>query len=178
MIRVGSILMIIIGMLFSACATKVEPRPEFIEFRLHRWTALEGGETLVLRHVAGEWSAKLIGDGRGFSCLYQRSVQPKSEWNQLWNTLLTKGVAEVPDGLRRQLIVEDGNGFNLEITYQGKLRRISIPHPEFQELPEAKQLLDISSLIGREFETPVFVAEYNRGKVGEYLINNCKELTR
>jgi len=179
-IKVWAITAIFLAGIFSiACVSETEPKPkpEFIELRLHRWTALEGGETLVMRQIGGKWSAMLIGDDARFSCLYQRSVRPKSEWNQLWNTLLSKGLTEIDD-LQQNLMVEDGDGFNVEITYQGTLKRYSIPQPEFQTSPSAKQILDISDLISREFDTPVFVADYDRGKVGEYLIFNCKELRK
>ena len=161
-----------------ACAPKSEQKSEFIEMRLHRWTGLEGGEIFVLRFLDGEWSATLMGDGERFSCLYQRSVRPKSDWNQLWNTLLSKGIDNVQDGVQDQFVVEDGSGFNVEVVLDGKLRRMSLPHPEFQQGQAAKQILEISDVIGREFQTPVFVASYDRGSVGEYLINNCKELRK
>ena len=179
MIRVRSFFaFLFVAALFLACTPGVEPKPEFAELRLHRWTGLEGGETIVIRRLGNEWSATLLGDGAMFSCLYQKSVNPKSDWQQLWNEILAKEMDSFPESLVTDYVVEDGNGFDVEFTYQGKLKRLSIPHPEFQNSPEAKQILEISDLLSSEFDTPVFVADYDRGEVGEYLMKNCKDLRK
>ena len=171
-------LLLVISFLFLGCNQAVREKPEFLEVRIHRWTALEGGETLLVRRIGSEWSAFLLGDGVRFSCLYQRPVPPKSDWNQLWSTLLSKGLLEIPEGQLGRLVVEDGDGFDIEITHEGRLRRIEIPQPRSQTFPEAKRILDISDLIWGEFDSPVFRAEYNRGEVGEYLIDNCQAIKR
>lgn len=160
-----------------SCVPKVEPNVEFEEVRIHRWTALEGGETLVLRRVGSNWSAKLQGDGNRFSCFYQRDEKPKSDWNQFWNTLIVEGLMEL-SGNERSMGLEDGDGFDVEVTYQGKLRQYSVDNPTHQKSDNAKRILRIGDLISREFDSPMFVADYDRGRVGEYLIDSCRELKK
>lgn len=178
MSKIAVLLFFFAACFLVSCAPKSAEKPEFLEFRLHRWTALEGGETLVVRRLGNEWSAILLGNGDRFSCLYQKSVKPKSEWQKLWDEILAKGLNAFPDGYKADYIVEDGDGFDLEVMYQGRLTRVSIPHPESQNSPIAKQILELSDYLGQEFDTPVFIAKYDRGKVGEYLIDNCKDLRK
>jgi len=169
---------ILFSLFAIGCAPAVTPAPEFAELRLHRWTGLEGGETLVIRRVGNEWSAMLLGDGDRFSCLYQKSVKPKSEWQVVWDRMISLGLDSLPNAYKAEYVVEDGNGYEVELSYQGKLKRLSIPHPEFQNSSAAKQILEIGDFLSREFDTPVFVAKYDRGKVGDYLIANCEELRK
>jgi hypothetical protein len=165
---------VLVCLLFS-CAQKIEEKPEFLEFRLHRWTSLEGGETIIIRRVGHEWKGFLRGDGERFSCFYSREVKPRSDWNQVWNTLLANDVRNI-SSQRRNYGIEDGEGFVGEFTMNEELTRFSIPHPYFQDPAAVKNLLSISDYLSQEFGTPVFVAKYDRGKVGEYLINNCKDI--
>jgi hypothetical protein len=163
----------------GSCGSRIEQRPEqkdaFLEVRIARWTALEGGEILVMRKVNDEWSAMLLGDGTRFSCLYQKSVKPKSGWDNLWVVLQTKGLLEIPGGNYSADGWTDGSGFIVDVFYQDKLKRYSFFLPERVNTRESRQILDIGNLISREFDTPVFAADYDRGKVGDYLINACKE---
>jgi len=160
------------------CRPEAPQTPGFLEFRLHRWTGLEGGETLLLRRIGSEWSAIVLGDGQRFSCMYQRPVKPKSDWDHVWTNLLKKGLLDIPEGQLGRLIVEDGDGFDGEVTHEGKVKRFEIPHPQSQNFPAAKQILEISDLLADEFESPVFRADYDRGQVGEYLIKNCSGVKR
>ena len=171
------LLCVLVGILVAGCGPKIEQPPEFSELRLHRWTALDGGEILVIRHLGSGWSADLLGDGERFSCLYRKSVKPKSDWQQIWDRI-AQGMDNLPDGYKADLVVEDGDGFDVEYTDKGKLKRLSIPHPEFQSSPIGKAILEISDTLGREFDTPVFIAKYDRGEVGNYLVANCGELRK
>ncbi len=162
----------------SQVEQKVEQKNEFLEVRINRWTALEGGETLVLHKINKDWSASLLGDGDRFSCYYQKDVQPKSGWEDFWISLQKEGLLEIPDGKYEVGGWTDGSGFVAEINYQGKLKRYSFFFPQMLETKEARQILNIGDLINREFDTPVFVGDYERGKVGEYLIENCKSFRK
>ncbi|CAN5231642.1 hypothetical protein BH10ACI1_BH10ACI1_04710 [soil metagenome] len=161
----------------SQVEQKIEKKNEFLEVRINRWTALEGGEILILRKINNDWSAMLIGDGDRFSCYYQKAVQPKSGWENFWNAIQKEGLLEIPDGQRGFCSgCTDGSGFIVEVSYQDKLKRYSLRIPEASKTKESKQILNIGDLISQEFDTPVFVSDYDRGKVGEYLIETCKDL--
>lgn len=170
----------LLSILYLGCESKieqkVEQKNEFLEVRITRWTALEGGETLVLRKINKDWSAMLLGDGERFSCLYQKPVQPKSDWENLWLSLQKEGLLEIPDGNYTNDCCTDGSGFIVEVFHQDKLKRYWFRIPERLNTKESKQILSIGDLISREFDTPVFVSDYDRGKVGEYLIEKCKDI--
>lgn len=160
---------------FAGCEPKVEKKVEFFEIRLHRWTALEGGEIAVLRRVGNDWTGQLIGDGQRFSCLYQRDVKPRtSDWNQLYDSLVRVGIVEL-SGKEPDLGWEDGDGYELEVTSNGKMSRYSVFLADKQESESAKKIQEIGSIISAAFDTPMFRPDYDRGKVGEYLMNICKE---
>ena len=159
----------------SQVKQKVEQKNEFIEVRITRWTALEGGETFVMRKINKDWSAMLLGNGDRFSCLYQYSVQPKSDWENFWLSLQKEGLLEISDGQRENGML-DGSGFIVEVFYQDKLKRYSFDNPKISNTKESAQVLGIGDLISREFDTPVFVANYSRAKVGDYLIEKCKDV--
>ncbi|MEO6587710.1 MAG: hypothetical protein ABIP06_00150 [Pyrinomonadaceae bacterium] len=162
----------------SKSEQKTEQQNEFLEVRINRWTALEGGEIFVLRKINKDWSATLLGDGDRFSCYYQKNVQPKSGYENLWNELQKAGLLEIPDGKIEDARWEDGSGFVVEINFQDKLKRYSFANPKRLKTEESKQILNIGDLINREFVTPVFISDYNRGKVGDYLIENCKDIRK
>jgi hypothetical protein len=158
----------------SQVEEKVEQKNEFLEVRINRWTALEGGEILVLRKINKDWSAMLLGDGSRFSCLYQKLVQPKSDWNNFLLSLQAEGLLEISDGVHTNNCCMDGRGFIVEIIYEGKLKRYSFENPELLKTKESKQIMRIGDLISREFDTPVFATNSSRGEVGDYLIEKCK----
>jgi hypothetical protein len=177
--RVSILLLILLSSLFcSACSSpdeqKAEQKIEFLEVRINRWTALEGGETLLLRKINKDWSAMLLGDGNRFSCLYQQSVQPKSGWENFWLSLQKEGLLEIPDGKYDVGGWLDGSGFVVEVFYQDALKRYSFFLPEKLETKEAKQILQIGNIISAEFDTPMFKAGYSRKDVGDYLIKECE----
>ncbi len=175
MIEISRLLVFgLIFFVFCNCASKITPPVEFEEIRLHRWTALEGGEIFVLRHVGAEWSAELLSDATRFRCLYGRKVTPKSDWNTLWNTLVQDGLMEIsgsepPSGL------EDGDGFRLEVRSGGKIQQYVVENPTHQSSENAKRILRIGDLISKEFDTPMFAAKYDRGQVFDYLYAPCKK---
>jgi hypothetical protein len=178
--KVLAVLPIFVVFIFcSSCGSqierKVKQKNEFLEVRIIRWTALEGGETFVLRKVDKEWTAMLLGDGSRFSCLYQKSVRPKSDWDDLWTSMQKDGLLDIPDGNFTAGGWNDGSGFIVDIFYKDQLKRYSFFLPEMLKTKEARQILDVGNLIGQEFDTPVFVENYDRGKLGDYLIENCKD---
>lgn len=157
------------------CQPKAEKEIALFEIRLHRWTALEGGETVVLRRIGDEWTGTLIGDGQRFSCFYQREAKPKvAGWNQLYDTLVHAGILEL-SGKEPDLGWEDGNGYNLEVTSNGAVSQYSVFLADKQTSSNAKRMLEIGRIISTAFDTPMFLPEYDRGAVGEYLIENCKQ---
>lgn len=162
----------------SQVEQEIKQKNEFLEVRVNRWTALEGGEIFILRKINQDWSAMLLGNGDRFSCYYQKTVQPKSGYENLWNELQKEGLLEIPDGIIEDAGWTDGSGFVAEVNYQNNLKRFSFTIPDKLNSKEAKQILRIGDLISREFNTPVFVSDYDRGKVGEYLIENCKDLKK
>jgi hypothetical protein len=160
-------------LLCLSCHKKAEQKAEFLEVRITRQTALEGGETLVLRKINDEWSALLLGDGYRFSCLYQKAVQPKSGWENFWRELQSKGLLEISDGRRLSSPI-DGNRFKAEINYQNNVKQYLFENPQDLKTKESEQIQNIGNLISREFETPMFFADYDRGAVGDYLTEQCK----
>ncbi len=179
--KIINILIILTSLIFtfgcdSKSEQKIEQQNEFLEIRIHRWTALEGGEIFILRKVNEDWSAMLSGDGKRFSCYYRKKVQPKSGYESFWNEVKKSGVLEIPDGKIEDAEWEDGSGFVMEINSQNSLRRYSFANPQNLETEQSKQILNVGDLISRELDTPVFVSDYNRGKVGDYLIENCKDI--
>ena len=172
--RISIILPIVVLLLFCfSCETRTEEKIDFIEIRITRWTALEGGETFVLRKINKDWSAILLGDGSRFSCLYHKSVKPKSDWNNFLLSLQAEGLLEIPDGIHTNNCCLDGSGFIVEVLYDDKLKRYSFENPKVLKTKESKQILRIGDIINREFNTPVFVADYDRGEVGKYFIDTC-----
>ncbi len=108
------------------CQPKVEQKIDFVEVRLHRWTALEGGETFILRRIGNEWTATLIGDGQRFSCFYCRDIKPRTgEWNHVCESLVRAGILEL-SGQEPHLGWEDGEGYNLEVTANGAVSQYSV----------------------------------------------------
>lgn len=137
--------------------------------------ALEGGETLLLRRIGDDWSAKLMGDGYRFSCLYQRNVKPSGgDWNQLYNSLLSAGLMEI-SGEEKIRQIEDGDNFYLEVTSNGNITRYSVGHPREVQSENSKRILNVGNIVNEQFGTPVFLGNYDRNAVGEYLIKSCKE---
>ena len=157
-----------------ACAPMDEKPLEFEEVRLHRWTALEGGEVFILRRVGTEWSAELLSDASRFRCLYQKRVAPKSDWTSLWNALIQEGLMEI-SGSEPLSGLEDGDGFRVEVRSRGKTQQYIVDNPEHQASGNAKRILRIGNLIAKEFDTPMFAANYDRGQVGDYLYAPCKK---
>jgi len=164
----------LVPIIFCGCAPKGTQPVSFEEVRIHRWTALEGGEIFVLRRVGTEWSAELLSDAERFRCLYERKVSPKSDWDALWNTLIQDGLMEIsgsdpPSGW------EDGDGFRMEVRSGGKIHQYIVDNPSNQTSENAKRILRIGNLISKEFDTPLFAENYDRGQVGEYLYAPCKK---
>lgn len=165
---------LLLVILFGCEPHKVE-KFDFMEIRLHRWTALEGGETFLLRRLGNEWSGKLIGDGDRFSCFYQREVKPANgDWNQFYGSILQAGLLEL-SGKEPDIGWEDGDGYDLEVTIKDKVNKYSVFLPTKQKSTNSKNILAIGNIIANTFDTPVFVAEYDRRAVGNYLIDICKE---
>lgn len=161
-------------MLFCfSCNQKAERKTEFLEVRITRQTALEGGETLVLRKINEDWSAVLLGDGYRFSCLYKKAVQPKSGWENLWQDLQSNGLLDIPDGRRLNNAI-DGSSYKVEVTYQNGLKQYSFENPQELKTKESEQIQNIGNLISNEFETPMFFGDYKRAKVGDYLWQQCE----
>ena len=171
-----TVLLVLVIAIFCACRDQhTKEEEDFFEVRLTRSTALEGGETFLLRRVGGDWSAKLMGNGLQFSCLYQREVKPSGgDWTQLYNSLLTAGLMEI-SGEEEMQHVEDGDSFYLEVTSSGKVSRYSVSHPREVRSENSKRILKVGNIVNEQFGTPVFLDNYDRGAVGEYLINNCEE---
>jgi hypothetical protein len=169
-------LLVFISILTFACNQPKEQKADFMEIRITRSTALEGGEIFILRKIDKEWSALLIGDGERFSCQYQKSISPKSGWENTWNSLQKEGLLEIPEGEYTTDCCTDGDGYGAEIFYQGKLRRFSFHIPEKIPIKEAKQIQNIGNIISDNFDTPMFYADYSRNDIGDYLIKNCEEL--
>lgn len=158
------------------CQEKVDEKEDFFEVRLHRWTALEGGETFILRRIGNEWSGSLIGDGQRFSCFYRREVKPNAgDWNELYKELVDAGILEL-SGKEPDLGWEDGNGYDLEVTSNGVVSQYSVFLADKRTSPNAKRIQEIGSIVSTTFDTPMFVPKYDRGTVGEYLIENCRDL--
>ena len=157
----------------SSCNQQTEQKPDFIEVRITRSTALEGGETFVLRKIGKDWSASLLGNGYRFSCLYVKPIQPESNWENLWESLQKEGLLEISDGWRMSNAT-DGSSYFVEINYQDKLKRYLFENPNNLKTKEAEHIQNIGNLISNEFETPMFFGKYDRGKVGDYLIGQCK----
>ncbi|MBX3245512.1 MAG: hypothetical protein KF685_13750 [Acidobacteria bacterium] len=168
---------IFIFAVLASCSTKDADKPEFLEFRLHRSVALKGGEILVIRRVGKEWEAMLMGDERRFSCQYQKEVTPRSDWGQVWDTIIAKGLRDISNASDARS-VEDGDVFFGEFTEKEKFSRFSIANPDLSESESAKKLLDISNYLSKEFGTPVFSTEMNNPDIGAYLINECKEIKK
>ncbi len=169
---------LIFGILFLfGCNQKSEPKVDFIEVRISRYTVLEyARETLVLRKVDKDWSFALLGNEGIAGCNYQRIVQPKSNSEDLWQKLLSEGLLEIPEGEYTTDCCTDGSGYEAEIFYQGKLKRFSFHLPEKIPIKEAKQIQNIGDTISQNFETPMFYADYSRNEIGNYLIKNCEEV--
>ncbi len=169
----GSFVFCLIFGLFCGCAPdETQRNVELEEIRIHRWTALEGGEIFIMRRVGTEWSAELLGDGSRFSCFYEKAVTPKSDWNAIWNTFLQEGLMQL-SGFEPRSGWEDGDGFNLEVRSRGKTQRYFVDNPLRQSSENSKRISRIGNLISRELDTPVFAETYDRGAVAKYLIGQC-----
>ncbi len=161
----------------TACGQKVEQKVDYIEVRLSRYAVLERTtETLVLRKVDNDWSSILLGNKLFAACNYQKIVQPKSSFEDLWQKLVNEGLLEIPQGQYTTNCCTDGDGYEAEISYQGKLKRFSFHIPSKIPIKEAKQIQNIGTIISENFETPMFFADYSRKDIGDYLIKNCEEV--
>jgi hypothetical protein len=171
-------LLIFLAIFFSfACNQKVEQKVDFIEVRIGRYAVLEHArEILVLRKVDKDWSATLLGDGSFANCRYQKTVQPKINFEELWQEFVREGLLEIPEGENTTTCCKDGNGYEAEISYEGKLKRVSFHIPKKIPIKVAKQIQNIGNIISENFETPMFYADYSRKDIGDYLIKNCEEV--
>lgn len=169
----GVLVFSLVVLVFCSCSPKVAPPVEFEEVRIHRWTALEGGEIFVLRRVGVDWSAELLSDNTRFRCLYGRKVTPRSDWNELWNTLIQNGLMEI-SGSEPPSGWEDGDGFRLELRSGGKIQQYVVDNPINQSSENSKRILRIGNLISKEFDAPMFAEKYDRGQVFDYLYAPCK----
>jgi hypothetical protein len=171
------ITLILLMIVCFACNQKVEQKPDFIEVRITRYAVLEHAkETLILRKVDKDWSSMFVGHGGIVGCAYQREVQPKLNFDDLWKNLVSEGLLEIPEGEYTTNCCTDGNGYEAEIFYDGKLKRFSFHIPEKIPIKEAKQIQKIGDIISENFGTPMFYADYSRKDIGDYLIKNCEEV--
>jgi hypothetical protein len=160
-----------------ACSQKVEQKVEFIEIRIGRYAVLEHArEVFVMRKIDKDWSAELLGDGSFANCRYQKVVQPKSTFEDLWHKLVSEGLLEIPEGEYTTNCCTDSDGYEVEISHQGKLKRFSFHIPDKIPIKEAKQIQNIGNIVSENFETPMFYADYSRKDIGDYLIKNCEEV--
>jgi len=49
---------------------------------------------------------------------------------------------------------------------------------EKRESVSAKRIQEVGSIVSTTFDTPMFMPDYDRGTVGEYLIDNCKDFRK
>ena len=168
----------IFGILFLfACNQKIEQKVDFIEIRISRYIVLEHArETFVLRKVGKDWNSMLLGNGGIAGCNYQRIVQPKSNFEDLWQKLVNQGLLEISEGEYTTNCCTDGDGYEAEIFYQGKLKRFSFHIPAKIPINEAKIVQNIGNIISENFETPMFYADYSKKNIENYLIKNCDEI--
>lgn len=150
-----------------------EPAVDFIEVRIHKSTALRGGEIFLLRKIGDKWSAKLMGDAERLSCSYDKDVTPKSEWGALYNSLLNAGLKEL-SGKESLLDINDGDSYVVETTAAGSVSRYVVHDANYQQSENAKRIIRIGQIISREFDTPVFSS--TETDLGDYLIKNCRDM--
>jgi hypothetical protein len=161
----------------SACGQKLEQKVDFIEIRISRYAVLEHAkEMLVLRKIDKEWSSMLLGEM--FRCNYQRTAEPRLSLEDLWLKFVSEGLLEIPEGEYTTNCCTDGNGYEAEISYQGKMKRFSFHIPDKIPIKEAKQIQNIGNIISDNFDTPMFYADYSRNDIGDYLIKNCEEVKK
>jgi len=115
-----------------------------------------GMDGIVVRKTSGSWSGTYL---HGFSKepnfkKYAEPLQaPRSGWDTTWQRLAEAGLLTMPDASQVQCNVngKDGVGFVFETNVNGTYRTYFYDNPAFAECDEAKQLLNIISIIDREF---------------------------
>lgn len=118
-------------------------------------TNLQG---LILRKAAGKWTAtRLIGGIPGTSSKSRKTLYPapKSGWPTFWRKAEEFGLWTLPDDStlpqKERKWVLDGFSYLVELQRGGTYRTYAYDNPELQKWPEAKQMVAIDRLLGREF---------------------------
>lgn len=135
----------------------------------------EGIEILLLFKTGENWSATLMSyDVRG--CRYEREIKPNSSWENLWLSLQNEGLLEITEGIHQSDCCNIGNDFNVNIEYQNKTKKYSFQNPVTINSDEAKQILKIGEVIKREFDAPLFAADFNKNQTKNYFDDIGKKL--
>lgn len=127
-----------------------------------------------MRKTGSGWSGKLVGDGDRFSCFYERSLNPRSDWEEIYRSLVDMGLFEL-EGVEEKLGWEDGNRFEVETVVGAKRTAYEVDNPAHRDSARSRRIMRVSEMISREFDTPVFDPDDDLGAVGKYLIDTCME---
>ncbi len=115
-----------------------------------------GMDGIVVRKTRGSWSGTYL---HGFSKepnfkKYAEPLQaPRSGWDKAWQRLVAAGLLTMPDASKVgcRLGGKDGIGFVFETNVNRTYRTYMYDDPEFAQCHEAKQMLNIISIIDQEF---------------------------
>jgi len=127
-----------------------------LEVRVWMGFGLSALESFVVRRDTGQWSAMHL-DGvhpdRPQKNPQKDLRAPKSGWEIFWKRVVEAGILILPDSseLKGEKLVMDGFGYVVEINMNRTYRTYIYLNPDWQEWPEAKQMIRISNLIAEEF---------------------------
>ena len=134
-----------------------------LEVRAWVGFGISGEDGLILRRVAGQWSALHL---RGIYERYppERYQQtfslapPKSGWERAWQRLVGAGILALPDesSLRCGGAILDGVSYVVEVNVDDTYRLYSYGNPQYAKCDEAKKMMGIGRIISEEFGPGAF----------------------
>lgn len=127
-----------------------------VEMRMWWGFGLEPLEGIILRHIAGQWSAIHVKADRYSDptrAIWKTLSTPKSGWDACWERLVDAGILELPDAQEVNCSVDgfDGIAFIVETNTGQEYRTYRYGNPTLAQCKEAKQMVKITEIIDQEF---------------------------
>lgn len=127
-----------------------------IELRIWKGFGLEPLEGVILKQVDGKWSALHLKEIDFDKVAVENLTPPKSGWEYFWQQLVDKEILTLRDSSEINCGEGgiDGESYVVEIN-QNKIYRTYRLSPSYSEgkCREVNQMIDISNLIGEEFDS-------------------------
>ncbi len=127
-----------------------------VEVRMWWGFGLSPLEGIILRHVAGQWSAIHVKADNYYEPEKAERKElrpPKSGWDACWKRLVDAGILTLPDASEVNCSADglDGIAFVIETNTNRTYRTYKYGNPTLAKCNEAKQMVKITEIIDEEF---------------------------